>query len=327
MRQRIYGTAVVLAIAATTLFLIAQPAHAGSCCGGGTAAALLMPKSAKAMLAASGEIEKYDGYFDRSGRYLKDPPGSDLRQYRFNLGAAYRLAERWQASFASGYVFNSNRYSSLVSNVGGPADSLLALTYETFDNIRCVWRVRQWKDMIPAVYLGAQVVLPTGISPYDHVKSSFDITGRGFYRAEGKLVVEKTVYPFTLAVTALYGTHFTRPVNRDYGLYVEPYRKRLGDRSTATAALSYSYFTNSMASLTLTFNYVFLYEADATINGIVEKTSGFYRHLFGAALAWASPERELVYTLAYNPAIQTAGLQSNFPATHLFSIGVNYVLR
>ncbi len=318
-----------MALTIPMIFLLspAQPVYAGSCCGGGTAGALLMPKSAKWLFAGSGDFEKYNGYFDRGGKYLSDPPNSDLRQYRLNGGVALRLASRWQAAFASGYVFNSNKYSGLVSNTNGPADSVTSLTYETFDNIRCVWKVRKWADMVPAVYLASQLTLPTGVSPYDNVQSSFDITGRGFYRLEGKAIVEKTVYPFTLALTVLYGTHFARPVNRDYGLYVEPYRKRLGDRFTGTAALSYTFFTESMASLTVSTTYTYLYEADATINGYVDKTTGFSRHLFGATLAWATPERELFYTLSYNPALREPGLQQNFPATHVVSIGVNYVIR
>ncbi len=235
--MRIGLSGMVLAMPAA-LLLSPQRVFAGSCCGGGTAGALLIPKSAKWLFAASGDFEKYNGYFDRGGKYLSDPPNSDLRQYRLNGGVAVRLASRWQAALASGYVFNSNKYSGLVSNTNAPADSVASLTYETFDNIRCVWRVRKWQDAIPAVYLASQLTLPTGVSPYDNVQSSFDITGRGFYRLEGKAIVEKTIYPFTLALTVLYGTHFARPVNRDYGLYVEPYRKRLGDRFTGTARLS-----------------------------------------------------------------------------------------
>lgn len=325
--MRIWLSGMVLAMPAAFLLPSFQPAYAGSCCGGGTAGALLMPKAAKLLFAGSGDFEKYNGYFDRGGRYLSDPPNSDLRQYRLNGGVAVRLASRWQAALASGYVFNSNKYSGLISNTNGPADSVASVTYETFDNIRCVWKVRKWADMIPAVYLASQLTLPTGVSPYDNVQSSFDITGRGFYRLEGKAIVEKTVYPFTLAVTVLYGTHFARPVNRDYGLYVEPYRKRLGDRFTGTAALSYTYFTESMSSLTISTTYIYLHEADATINGYLDKTTGFEKHMFGASLAWATPEREVIYSLSYNPALHEPDLQRNFPATHVFSLGVNYVIR
>ncbi|HRP69463.1 MAG TPA: hypothetical protein PLY93_08025, partial [Turneriella sp.] len=144
-------------------FVNPSPLHAGSCCGGGTAGALIMPKSAHVMLAVSGDFEKYSGYFDRTGNYMSDPPHSDLQQYRLNGGVAVRLASHWQASFASGYVFNANKYAGLASNTNGLADSTLGVLYETFDNIRCVWRVRKWEDLIPAVYLGAQATIPTGI--------------------------------------------------------------------------------------------------------------------------------------------------------------------
>ncbi|HRP70111.1 MAG TPA: hypothetical protein PLY93_11315, partial [Turneriella sp.] len=104
-------------------------------------------------------------------------------------------------------------------------------------------------------------------------------------------------------------------------------RKRLGDRFTGTTSLSYSYFTDDMASLTLGVNYTYLNEGDATINGEPEKTSGFSRHLFGASLAWATPERNIIVTVGYNPALHVPDIQYNFPATHVISLGVNYVLR
>lgn len=311
------------------LFLFADtaPVQAGSCCGGGTAAALLMPKSAKLLLAGGADAEKYSGYYDRAGKHLPDPPGSDLQQYRLNGGVAYRIASRWQAGLAGNYVFNANTYSGLKSRTSGPGDTTASVTYETFDNIRCVWKVRSWQDMVPAVYLGGQVLLPTGISPHDDVKSSFDITGRGFYRFEGKAIVEKTVYPFTLALTLIYGTHAARPVNRDYGIYVDPYQKRLGDRLQTALGLSYSYFTDSMASLTATVTYTYLNEGNATINGKEDTTSGFHRNMFGFALAFADADRDLIYTASYGPAFTTPELQNNFPATHVLSLGVTYVLR
>ncbi len=303
------------------------PVYAGSCCGGGTAAALLMPKSAKLLVAGGADAEKYAGYYDRGGRYLSDPPGSDLMQYRLNGGVAYRLASRWQAALAGNYVFNANTYSGLRSRTNGPGDSMASVTYEAFDAIKCVWKVRSLADLVPAVYLGAQALLPTGISPYDDVKSSFDITGRGFYRADAKAILEKTIYPFTLAVTLIYGTHAARPVNRDYGTYVEPYRKRLGDRLQTMFGVSYSYFTDAMASITATVTYTYLNETNATINGREDVTSGFHRNMLGVAMAYANADRDLIYIASYSPAVTMAELQRNFPTTHAISLGVTYVLR
>lgn len=311
------------------LLLLAQttPVQAGSCCGGGTAAALLMPKSAKLLLAGGADAERYSGYYDRSGRYLPDPPGSDLTQYRANAGVAYRLASRWQVALAGNYVFNANTYSGLKSRTSGPGDTTASVTYEMFDSIKCVWKVREWSDLVPAVYLGGQALLPTGISPHDDVKSSFDITGRGFYRFDAKAIIEKTIYPFTLAVTLIYGTHAARPVNRDYGTHVEPYQKRLGDRLQTSLGFSYSYFTDSMASLTATLSYTYLNEQNATINGKADPTSGFHRNMFAVALAFANADRDLIYTASYSPALTAIALQNNFPTTHVMSLGVTYVLR
>ena len=64
-------------------------------------------------------------------------------------------------------------------------DMTLGLTYEAFDGIKCIWKVRDWRDLIPAAYFGVALTVPTGISPYDDVANNFDITGRGFYRLDG----------------------------------------------------------------------------------------------------------------------------------------------
>src|SRR5512143_1987997 len=76
----------------------AQQADAGSCCGGGAAVTLILPKDASAMIDTSLDVERYDGFWTKDGKYLHDQPGTDMTQYRLNLGYALRLAKRWQAS-------------------------------------------------------------------------------------------------------------------------------------------------------------------------------------------------------------------------------------
>src|SRR4030067_2656116 len=71
--------------------LTGQPASAASCCGGGSASSLILPKFSKSIVDASLSIEKYDGFWNKEGKYIQDPPGSDLRQYRLSLGYAHRL--------------------------------------------------------------------------------------------------------------------------------------------------------------------------------------------------------------------------------------------
>ena len=123
------------------------------------------------------------------------------------------------------------------------------------------------KDMTPSVTIGPSLLVPTGISPYDRV-SSVDITGRGFYRLDGNVLIAKTLHPWSASVSLRYGTYLERSVNREYGKYVEPYRKKLGDRSSASFSLSYIYYIGSGGdTLTGTGSYSDLREADATING------------------------------------------------------------
>src|SRR5512140_3116796 len=73
-------------------------AWAGSCCGGGNGVTLLLPKYYQGMVDVSFDLEKYNGFWDQHGRYKADPAGSDLRQYRMNVGYAQRLSPRWQTS-------------------------------------------------------------------------------------------------------------------------------------------------------------------------------------------------------------------------------------
>ena len=63
-------------------------AWAGSCCGGGGGASLVLPKIYNSMIDVSADLEKYDGFWNQNGTYTADPPDSDLRQYRLNLGYA-----------------------------------------------------------------------------------------------------------------------------------------------------------------------------------------------------------------------------------------------
>ena len=71
--------------------LIPAPAFAGSCCGGSSGTALIVPKYARQLLDVCVDIEKYDGFWNQEGKYMSDPPGLNLTQYRINLGFAQRF--------------------------------------------------------------------------------------------------------------------------------------------------------------------------------------------------------------------------------------------
>ncbi|MDD2367609.1 MAG: transporter [Desulfuromonadaceae bacterium] len=318
-----YNSVAALLFGAATLF----PLHsfAASCCGGGSAAALTVPKYARAVADLSFDSEIYDGYWNQERKHVADPAGSDLKQYRINAGVGYRLARDWQASVSIPYVFNDNVYSGVNSQSDGLGDTTVAVTYELLDD-NSSWKIYEAKDMIPAVSLGMSLLIPTGISPYDDQKSSFDITGRGFYRLDGTLLVEKVIRPFNASLALAYGKYLDRSVNREYGKYVQPYTKSLGDRASASISTGYTYVLGTAGdSIVGTFSYAYLNEEDASYNGSIDSGSGFDKQSLGAALSYYSNDHNWGVRAGWNHAIKQNGWGKNFPTTDIFSVGVRYV--
>ena len=318
------SSAVLLGSAALAFY---SPLYAASCCGGGSSGSLLLPKFSQAMVDVSVSAESYDGFWNQDGEWTADPQGSDLNQYRLNVGYAHRLAPRWQISAVVPYVWNENEYASVSRNTHGMGDSSISLWYEAFDKVACVWQVNSWRDLMPAVYWGGTLTVPTGISPYDDVVDNFDITGRGVYRFDAALMLDKTVYPWNATINASYGKYLQRPVNREYGTYVEPYERQLGDRFNASAALGYTYFTAAMESLTATVAYAYLEEAQTTIDGVADTTSGLAKGSITTTLAWASEARDWVVKLSWSRGRRQDDWGRNFPVTDVLSVGVSHVLR
>lgn len=305
--------------------LFPADSRAASCCGGGSGASLTVPKYATAVADFSFDTEIYDGYWNQDGKHIADPPGSDLKQYRLNMGLGYRFARDWQTSVSVPYVWNDNSYSGVSSRTEGLGDTTVSLTYDLLDD-KSSWRIYEAKDLIPAVSIGMSLLLPTGISPYDEQKSSFDITGRGFYRLDGTLLVEKTIRPWNVSLALAYGTYFDRSVNREYGKYVEPYTKGLGDRFSASAAAGYTFVIGTGGdSITTTASYAYLNEGDASYKGTSYSGSGFDKQSLGAAAAYSSSDHNWGLRLSWNHAVQQNGWGHNFPTTDTISVGVRYV--
>ncbi|KPK37562.1 MAG: hypothetical protein AMJ69_11120 [Gammaproteobacteria bacterium SG8_47] len=304
-----------------------MPLWAASCCGGGSATSLILPKFSRGMVEIAVDYESYDGYWNQDGDHVPDPPGSDLNQYRINAGYAHRLGANWQASVIVPYVWNNNTYAGLESNTSGIGDTTLNLWYEAFDTVMCVWKVRSWEDLKPATFLGLSLTVPTGVSPYDDAENSFDITGRGFYRLDALALVEKTIYPWTVTAQLAYGKYLERSVNREYGNYVAPYDKQLGDRVFASVSFGYTWFLQSMNSVTLTGNYADLSEGEGTLDGVSDPTTGFRKRSVGATLAHATADRNWVTKLIWNHAIDQDGWGENFPTTDIVTVGVSRVIR
>lgn len=320
------GSRGALFCAALTLLPVA-PAGAASCCGGGSASSLVLPKFSHAMIDMAVDVERYDGFWNDDGVHVPDPPGSDLNQYRLNIGYARRLAPRWQASVSVPYAWNRNRYAALTSNTGGLGDMTASVWYEAFDAIQCVWKVRNVRDLMPAAYFGAALTVPTGVSPYDDVENSFDITGRGFYRLDGTVLLEKTVYPWNAGVQFSYGRHFERAVNREYGNFVEPYRRQLGDRAQGSVSGGYTHFLESMASLTFTLAYADLWEDEGEIDGRTDPTTGLRKRSLAGTLAYATLDRDWVVKLSLSHALRHDGRGENFPTTDILTLGISHVFR
>ena len=304
-----------------------RTAWAGSCCGGSGGTTLVMPKYFQDLIDMSFDTELYNGFWNQNGKYTLDPPGSDLRQYRLNLGYAHRFAKLWQASVSVAYVWNSNQYSGLTSHTDGPGDTMLNVWYEALDDISA-WRIRNLKDLTPSIVIGPSLLVPTGISPYDNVHSSFDVTGRGFYRLDGNVIVTKTLHPWSASLTLAYGTYLERSVNEEYGRYVEPYHKKLGNRGSACLSASYIFYPSSAGdTLTATASLTQIREADATINGARNPDSGFRKDSVGATLAYSSTDHDWSARFVWNHAIREDGWGENFPCTDIYTVGVSYGFR
>lgn len=322
--------ALVLASAALlggAAALLPVPAKAGSCCGGGGSFSPIVPRALRAMADVSFEMEKYDGFWNQDGEHVDDPAGSDLRQYRVNAGYAQRFAADWQAGLLVPYVWNVNDYATSSTESDGLGDSVVALWYEATDE-RSIWKIRSWSDLVPSVTVGLSLLVPTGVSPYDDADTSYDVTGRGLYRLDGNLVVEKTYIPWGLFLSFSYGTYFERSVNQEYGKYVEPYDRDLGNRLLTTAALSYSYYMGTGGdTLTGTLTASYLHEDNGTVDGNQDPTTGFHKTAMGALLTYASTDHDWSVRAGWSHAIQSDGWGENFPTTDVYALGVRHGFR
>ncbi|MDX8387914.1 MAG: hypothetical protein R8M46_05195 [Ghiorsea sp.] len=307
------------------VLLLPSISFAASCCGGGSSASLILPKFKETMAGVNISYEKYDGFWDHNGIWRKDPPQSDLSQTRLTLGMAKRINSNWQYSLALPFVWNDNQYAQNTFQTQGIGDSAISLWYEAFDDITCTFVLDTLEDYKPAMYFGATLNIPTGISPYDDVTNNFDITGRGFYRLDVHATFDKTVYPWNATVAFNYGKNFERSVNREYGEYVEPYNKQLGDRVSSSMSAGYTHFLTSGETLVLTGAYSYLKEDKTMIDGVQDPTSGMMKNGWSVTGAWANADNTRVVKLTYSYSPQKDNWGENFPTTNTLSLGVSHV--
>jgi len=317
--------AIALAIApATGLF---NSLHAASCCGGSSATSLILPKFARYMIATGVIAEFYNGYWTTTGTYRSDPPGSVLRQYRLTTGGAIRISNRFQLSFTIPYTWNYNHYSGENSITSAQGDSSLSLTYEAFDNIMCVYKVRNWRDLLPALYFSADLLIPTGASPYSEVTSSFDITGRGFYYGAFRMTMDKTINPVNFTITGSYGKHLQRPVNRYLNEYIEPFTKQLGDRFTMSYAVGATLTLPTMSTFTFTGGYNYLREFPGKVDGVIDPLLILQKHSFSTTIAFTTPDKNFIFKGSFSFSPPKDGWGKNTATTNTISMEGSYVFR
>lgn len=310
-RLRIRRRRLAFAGATVAALLLPHPASAGSCCGGAAGPSLLVPKLFSGRAEVSFDWERYDGFWNQDGGITSDPPGSDLNQYRLNLAVARRLTPIWQAYLGVPYVWNDNRYTGVSSQTHGLGDTTLGAWWEAWGG---------W------LHLGPGLTLPTGVSPYDDVESSFDVTGRGFYRLDANALAEKTLSAWDLSLSLGYGWYFERSVNREYGKDADPYRKRLGNRFQGTASASYTVPTR-LGRWTGSGGLGYLQEEDGTIDGDRDPSSGFRKVSIAGTLAYSSLDRLWTVKASWSHALRRDGWGENFPLTDTYTLGVSHAFR
>lgn len=313
---------------ATLTIVASSTSFAASCCGGGNASSLVLPKFGKKMLDASFDIEDYKGFWNQDGDYIEDPKGADLNQYRLNLGYAQRLTKNWQASIILPYVWNDNQYSGISSQEHGFGDANLSFWYEAFDRVTCVYQVNSLADLKPSIYMGGSLTLPTGNSAYgDSANNSFEITGRGMYRFDANLIIEKTIYPYTIMLQGSYGKYLARSVNQEYGKAVEPYTKRLGDRKFFSASTAYTFFLEDLDTLTFTAALSDLRENSGKIDQDSDPQTEMRKQSAAITSSYASADLRYIYKASWSHAFQQDGRGKNFTVTDIFTLGISYAFN
>ena len=305
-----------------SLLFIMNNSFAASCCGGGASAGIILPKFDDAMWDLSFSQATEDGSWNSNGEYQKGLNNSKLQQRRLNLSYAHRLAEQWQFNVTLPLVYNINQYSGENNSAQGLGDTQVGLWYEAFERVTCVYKITGWESLKPSLYFGSSITLPTGISAYsDRVDDSSETTGQGFYRWDANMIIEKTVYPFSLGWQGSYGVAIKRPINQEYGQAITPYNKKLGNRSSSVFSGSYTWFMPDLSMVTATLSQSRITEADVSYDGITDEESDYSSTTNGLSIAYNSSLRDWILKLSLND--MESG--NNTPNNQTVSIGVSHV--
>ena len=116
-------------------------------------------------------------------------------------------------------------------------------------------------------------------------------------------------------------------INREYGQWVSPYEKELGQRSSLAASGGYTWFMSNLDQLTLTFALSQLNEGKSKINGVTDQGTGMKKNGQSISMGYMKSDQSWIYSLGLNRAPSQAGMGSNFPITEIISFGVTHVFH
>jgi hypothetical protein len=161
----------------------------------------------------------------------------------------------------------------------------------------------------------------------DSVSQNDEITGRGLYRFDTNIVIEKTIYPYTATLQGSYGKYLARPVNQEYGDAIEPYTRRLGDRTSLSASLGYTIFLEDLDTLTITAALSKLSEDKAQIANHKEAKSQREKQSAALSMAYATPDLRYIYKASWSHAFASDDYGMNFSVTDIITLGVSYAFN
>lgn len=280
-----------------TFILFSPISWAASCCGGGASSGVILPKFNQSMWDVSVAHDSDEGSWRSNGTHKKTASGSQFNQQRIHLNYAKRLADNWQINYSLPLVNNLSETSGQQHNNFGLGDIQVSSWYEAFENVTCVYKITNLESLKPSLYFGANLTIPTGTSNYSDDANEHNVHGLGFYRLDASMIIEKTVYPFSLSYEASYGEHFERPISQQYGQAITPYDLKLGVRTNQSLILGYTIFLPTLSMLTFSSSLSKVTQAKSKSNGITDSSTGFDKKTLGLNLSYLTPARDWTFKL------------------------------
>ena len=117
-----------------------------------------------------------------------------------------------------------------------------------------------------------------------------------------------------------------RGIRKEFGKFVEPYDKQLGNRRKGLVSLGYTSFLKNLDTMTYTLAYTDLKEDQGTINGATDPTSGFEKRSFTFTLAYATMAKDWIVKGSFNHSLREDDWGRNFPVTDIFTVELIHVI-